>query len=80
MRVLKPGGRMLVDNFNLACDEGWKFFMSNKDAHTPLNRPPNISKSSTPLELLTYFQRAGYENINQTQQALWIITWGTKPK
>ena len=79
MRVLRPGGRMMVDNFNLISDAGWKFFLENKNNYTPMKRPPHISKSSTPQELLTYFTRAGFEQIQQQEEDLWIQTWGTKP-
>lgn len=52
-RVLKPGGRMLVDNVDLTSDEGWKFFESHC-AIAPAERPAQISKTSTPAELETY--------------------------
>jgi ubiquinone/menaquinone biosynthesis C-methylase UbiE len=77
-RVLKPGGRMLVDNVNLISDLGWKFF--EEHCSVPLNeRPPQISKTSTPQELETYFRRAGFSGIGQEQLDLWIVTHGRKP-
>jgi SAM-dependent methyltransferase len=78
MRVLRPGGRMYVDNFNLLSDDGWAVFERHRQM-SPLNRPPHISKSSTPQELETYFRRAGFENIRQKQDGLWIATFGHKP-
>jgi ubiquinone/menaquinone biosynthesis C-methylase UbiE len=77
MRVLKPGGRMLVDNVNLASDAGWRFFQEHC-AVPPDKRGANISKTSTPQELETYFQRAGFEQIAQHEADLWIITCGRK--
>jgi ubiquinone/menaquinone biosynthesis C-methylase UbiE len=77
-RVLKPGGRMLVDNVNLACDEGWKFFEMVRTL-PPGERPPQISVASTPQELETYFRRAGFSDIQQKESSLWIITYGIKP-
>lgn len=44
-RVLKPGGRMLVDNVDLTSDKGWIFFES-VCAIPPQERPPQISKTS----------------------------------
>lgn len=79
MRVLRPGGRMYVDNFNLLSDEGWAVFERHRQI-SPLNRPPHISRASTPQELETYFRRAGFENIRQKQDGLWIATFGHKPK
>lgn len=78
MRVLRPGGRMYVDNFNLLSDDGWAVFERHRQM-SPFNRPPHISKSSTPQELETYFRRAGFENIRQKQDRLWIATFGHKP-
>ena len=51
-RVLKPGGRAYFDNFNLMSEEGWAIFESH---HQISERPSHISKSSTPQELLKYF-------------------------
>jgi SAM-dependent methyltransferase len=77
-RVRRPGGRMAVDNVNLLSDAGWKFF-EEICAIPPKERPAHISKVSTPQELETYFQRAGFCGIGQEQIALWIITYGVKP-
>ena len=79
LRVLKPGGRMYVDNYNLLSDDGWDFFLKNLNEYHPLRRPPNISKSSTPQELRAYFERAGFENINQGEFSFWTSIWGIKP-
>jgi ubiquinone/menaquinone biosynthesis C-methylase UbiE len=77
-RILKPGGRMLVDNVNLTSDDGWKFFETVR-VLPPAERPPQISVTSTPQELQTYFQRAGFSDIQQKENSLWIITHGIKP-
>ncbi|WP_051949354.1 class I SAM-dependent methyltransferase [Methylosinus sp. PW1] len=77
-RILRPGGRMLVDNVDITSDLGWKFFEEHC-AVPPFERPAQISKTSTPQELETYFKRAGYEAIEQVRAGLWIITYGRKP-
>jgi len=77
-RVLKPGGRMWVDNVNLDSDAGWKFFEEHRRI-PPAKRGPRISKTSTPQELHTYFARAGYERIAQRNWDLFVFTWGFKP-
>jgi SAM-dependent methyltransferase len=78
-RVLKPGGRMLVDNVDLTTDEGWMFFLSHA-AIPPEKRPPNISKTSTRQELETYFVRAGYEKLGFANAVGgWAIMYGSKP-
>ena len=77
-RVLKPGGRMLVDNIDLTSDEGWALFIDHC-AIPPQERPAQISKTSTPQELETYFSRAGFQDIQQYRASLWIFVYGTKP-
>jgi ubiquinone/menaquinone biosynthesis C-methylase UbiE len=77
-RILRPGGRMLVDNVDITTDSGWKFFEEHC-AIPPFERPAQISKTSTPQELETYFRRAGFEAIEQAHVNLWIITFGRKP-
>jgi ubiquinone/menaquinone biosynthesis C-methylase UbiE len=78
-RILKPGGRVYFDNFNLRSDEGWKLF---KDLYLmePAARPPNISRSSTPEELLTYAERAGFEEPRVLARGLWATVVARKPR
>ncbi len=78
LRVLKPGGRMLVDNYDATSDEGWKIFMDHA-AIPPKDRPPFISKSSTPQELENYFARAGFKDIETRRQQYWVFVNGVKP-
>ena len=49
-RVLRPGGRVYVDNINLLSPEGWRIF-TQTTRMDPLARPVNVSKTSTPEEL-----------------------------
>jgi SAM-dependent methyltransferase len=76
-RILRRGGRMLVDNVDLTSDAGWQFFLQ-VCAIPPNERPAQISKTSTPQELETYFQRAGFSDIRQFHEGLWVITRGRK--
>jgi SAM-dependent methyltransferase len=77
-RVLKPGGRMFVDNIDLTSDQGWKMFLDHCTI-PPDKRQANISKTSTPQELETFFRRAGFSAIRHNRQDLWIMTAGIKP-
>lgn len=77
-RVLKPNGRMVVDNVNLMSDEGWDFFVKHCEL-APRDRPPHTSRTSTPQELLAYFLRAKFSGIRQEEFGIWIITRGSKP-
>lgn len=77
-RVLKPGGRLLVDNVNLMSDQGWAFFEVHR-AFEPHRRKPSISKTSTPQELRTYLTRAGFTEIQQKLRGMWVVAYGVKP-
>ncbi len=78
-RILKPGGRMLVDNVNLLSETGWKFFEDHAKI-PPQDRPPNISVTSTPQELRAYFQRAGFEKVEHHEEDEIVRAWGRKPQ
>jgi len=77
-RILKPGGRLFIDNYNLLSDIGWEFFIKNMMDYHPLDRPSNISKSSTPSELIAYLSRAGLINIQSKEEGMWIFAWAEK--
>ncbi|MEM0955560.1 MAG: methyltransferase domain-containing protein [Pseudomonadota bacterium] len=81
MRVLRPGGRLYVDNYNLLSQEGWDFFMKNMLDYHPLQRPANISKSSTPQELAHFLVMAGFEDVkhHSDDTDMWVYAWGRKP-
>src|SRR6185295_2311880 len=78
MRVLRPQGRMLVDSFNLLSNEGWVLF-ERMLSYAPANRPPQISTASTPQEIEAYFKRAGFIDVQQQVDEIWLITHGRKP-
>jgi SAM-dependent methyltransferase len=77
-RILRPGGRVYYDNFNLLSEEGWALFLGACDLD-PAARPDSISKSSTPDELRTYAERAGFEDITLHTNALWVTVVARKP-
>jgi ubiquinone/menaquinone biosynthesis C-methylase UbiE len=78
IRVLRPGGRMMVDSFNLLSDPGWALFERMRVYH-PTKRPPQISTASTPQEIGTYFARAGFAAVQQRARMEWLTTYGRKP-
>jgi SAM-dependent methyltransferase len=78
-RVLRPGGRIYVDNINLCSDGGWKVFETHR-AFSPANRPPHMTQNSTPQEIETYLRRAGFSEIQIRTDDDWIRAWGIKPK
>jgi SAM-dependent methyltransferase len=77
-RVLRPGGRLYVDNFNLLEPEGWALFM-DLYRMDPLKRPANVSRHSTPQELEAYVIHAGFEDIRVRTGGLWVTVVGRSP-
>jgi SAM-dependent methyltransferase len=74
-RVLRPGGRLYVDNFNLLEPEGWALFMEHFRMD-PSKRPANVSRHSTPQELERYLTQAGYTDVRLRTGGLWVTAVG----
>jgi len=77
-RVLRPGGRLYVDNFNLLEPEGWALFLEHF-RQDPSKRPANVSRHSTPQELERYLAQAGYEEVRVRTGGLWVTVVGRTP-
>jgi len=77
-RTLKPGGRIFVDNVNLSSPEGWRVFEQHRSV-APAERGPEITTTSTPDEIRTYLERAGFSNVTCRARHLWIQGFGVKP-
>ena len=78
-RVLRPKGRIYVDNINLCSDGGWKVFEDHR-AFLPANRPPHMTHNSTPQEIEMYLKRAGFAKVRMRTDDDWIRAWGNKPE
>jgi ubiquinone/menaquinone biosynthesis C-methylase UbiE len=76
-RVLRPGGRIYVDNINLCTDGGWKVFETHR-AFSPTNRAPHMTQNSTPQEIETYLRRAGFGEVRIRTDDDWIRASGIK--
>ncbi|HET8761343.1 MAG TPA: methyltransferase domain-containing protein [Nitrospiria bacterium] len=76
-RILRPGGRIYIDNFNLCGEEGWAIFDRHR-AIPPAQRPAHISVSSTPQEIEMYLKKAGFESVTVESHSLWARGWGRK--
>jgi ubiquinone/menaquinone biosynthesis C-methylase UbiE len=78
-RVLRPLGRIYVDNINLCSDGGWEVFETHR-AFSPANRPPHMTQNSTPQEIETYLTRAGFSQLRIRTDDDWIRASAIKPK
>ena len=77
-RVLRPGGRLYVDNVDLCSEGGWAIFETHR--RFPIaQRPDHITVCSTPQELQEYLKRAGFEAIQSHAGSELISVWGRKP-
>jgi ubiquinone/menaquinone biosynthesis C-methylase UbiE len=78
-RVLKPGGRVYMDNVDITSSLGWKIF-SDAASYPPNERPAFLPMLSSLDELRTYAQRAGFEHIATHQfDDAWVAVTGVKP-
>ena len=76
-RVLRPNGRVYVDNINLCSDGGWKVFEDHR-AFSPASRPPHMTHNSTPQEIETYLKRAGFSDVQLRTDDDWVRASGIK--
>jgi SAM-dependent methyltransferase len=61
-RVLKPGGRVYFDTYNLLGPGGWEQFQHILAAYPPGSpRPGHVSQFSTPQEFQKFMDEAGYD-------------------
>jgi ubiquinone/menaquinone biosynthesis C-methylase UbiE len=77
-RVLRPKGRIYVDNINLCSGGGWEVFEAHR-AFSPANRPSHMTHNSTPQEIETYLTRAGFADVLTRTDDDWIRASGIKP-
>jgi SAM-dependent methyltransferase len=78
-RVLRPDGRLCIDNVDLESDEGWGAFARGTESSQELERPPYIPTPSTAAELTTYALRAGFLQIQAHKRTPLVIVTARKP-
>jgi SAM-dependent methyltransferase len=77
-RVLRPGGRLYIDNVALNTGHGWKVFQESR-AVPPARRPPYLSSVSTVPEFETYLEKAGFTRVDvQIVADAWVVGVGVK--
>jgi ubiquinone/menaquinone biosynthesis C-methylase UbiE len=82
-RVLKPGGVLYFDTWNLASPVGWRRFMLEVEQHR--NADPSLRKDvarnqfSTPEEMRAFLKHAGFETLLMQSESPWIQSVVVKP-
>lgn len=78
-RVLRPGGRLFIDNIDIESEEGWGAFSRSAVASQESERPPYFPMPSTAAELRTYALRAGFGQVLAHKRAPLVILTAVKP-
>lgn len=77
-RVLRPGGRLLVDNIDIESETGWIMFTNDVHRYHELERPSYMPRFSTGSELVNYAQRAGFGEIAVHRRPPLVVLTSTK--
>lgn len=82
-RVLKPGGLLYFDTWNLASKVGWRRFMLEVEQHRhadPSQRK-DVARNqfSTPEEVRTFLEHAGFEPLLVMGDSPWVQAVALKP-
>jgi SAM-dependent methyltransferase len=78
-RVLRPGGRLCIDNVDLESEEGWSAFSHVAESLQESERPPYIPTPSTAAELTAYALRAGFGQVHAHKRSPLVIVTAVKP-
>jgi SAM-dependent methyltransferase len=78
-RVLRPGGRLSIDNIDLESDAGWRMFANDARNLGNTERPPYMPRYSTAAEFISYVTRAGFHNITVHKRSPLVIVVAEKP-
>ncbi len=78
-RVLRPGGRLCIDNVDIESEEGWGAFSRDAESWREAERPPYFPTPSTAAELTTYALRAGFGQVQAHTRTPLVILTAVKP-
>lgn len=73
-RVVKPGGRVYFDTYNLLAPKAWESFEGLVDAFEGGERPRHMSQFSTPQEMQKFLDKAGFIDIQIVDQNPELVT------
>ena len=78
-RVLRPGGRLYIDNVDIESEEGWEAFSRGAESSQESERPPYFPTPSTAAELTAYALRAGFGQMQAHKRTPLVILTAVKP-
>jgi ubiquinone/menaquinone biosynthesis C-methylase UbiE len=82
-RVLKPGGVLFFDTWNLASAVGWRRFMleveQHRNADHALRKDVARNQFSTPEEVRAFLKAAGFETMLMMSDSPWVQAVALKP-
>jgi SAM-dependent methyltransferase len=78
-RVLRPGGRLYIDNVDIESREGWESFVRVAEWSQESERPPYFPTPSAAAELTTYALRAGFGQVRAHKRTPLVIVTAVKP-
>ena len=77
-RVLRPGGRIFLDNVNVESNAGWAMFANDAKRYLNFVRPPYMPRYSTAAELRAYVSRAGFSSVEHHARSPLVIVTAVK--
>lgn len=77
--MLRPGGRIFLDNLDLESDEVWQAFADGARRHRDFERSPYLPRFSSATELMAYPTRAGFEQVKSHRRPPLLIVTAVQP-
>lgn len=78
-RVLRPGGRLFIDNTDLESDAGWRSFVHDATARRGQGWPPYMPTPATSAEYMSYARHAGFQQVEIHKRSPLLILTAVKP-
>jgi len=77
-RVLRPGGRIFIDNIDVESEAGWDMFSKDAIRYRDVERPPYMPRFSTAAEFTAYANRAGFSDAQAHHRSPLVIVTALK--
>lgn len=78
-RVLKPGGILYGDTWNLQHPDGWSRWLAEVEHYRGRRRPVHHNRWSTEAEMRTFAERAGLVTLACLHDSCWLQLLAAKP-